>query len=371
MSRPLNSALISSLLCLAPSFAMAVPAARIKDLVEVAGVRPNQLIGYGIVVGLSGSGDTDKARFTVQSVVSMLSRMGIRIEARGLKLKNVAAVVVTAELPAYSRTGTKIDVTVNSVGDAKSLVGGTLLAAPLKGHDGKIYVVAQGPLTVGGYSVSDEGGGNRTMKNHPTVARVPDGGIVERELDYTLARDGLLALQLREPDFTTAARLAKTINMNLGESFAKALDGGTVEVRIPTAYEGRVVELLSLIERLTVTPDTAARVVVNERTGTIVIGEDVKIGAVAVTHGNLTVRIRSTDEAVPASPFTSGPTVRNRKKELSVDEPKAIIAALDEGATLSDIVEGLNRLGATPRDLITILQAIRQAGALRATVEVQ
>ena len=356
--------------CLLPAVARAVPAVRVKDLTMVRGVRPNRLIGYGLVIGLQGTGDSNKPSFTKQSVASMLSRMGLRVNAATLKLRNVASVIVTAELPPFSRAGNRIDVTVSSVGDAKSLSGGTLLGTPLKGHDGRIYVIAQGPLTVGGYTVAGAAGVSET-RNHPTVARVPGGGLVEAEPAYTLGRDGKLVLQLRDPDFTTAARLAATVSMNLGGEIAHAQDSGTVVVTIPEAYAGRVVEFLSIVERLKITPDTVARVVANERTGTIIMGEDVKIGAVAVTHGNLTVRVKQSNRAVPAGPMTPGRTQIERNSTVEASEDPAIVAELEEGATLSDVVEGLNRLGASPRDLITILQAVKQAGALRAELEIQ
>ena len=351
---------------------MALPAqaARIKDLADVRGVRPNQLIGYGVVVGLNGTGDSDKTRFTVQSVVSMLSRMGIRVDPRGLKLKNVAAVIVTAELPAFARVGNNIDVTVSSLGDAKSLTGGTLVVTPLRGHDGQIYAMAQGAISVGGFSVVAQGGGASETKNHPTVARIPDGAQIERELGTDLANRESISLQIRDADFTTAARMAKTINMNLGGSFAASPDPGTVNVQIPPPYAGRVVDFVSIVERLEVTPDSIARVVVNERTGTIIMGQDVAIAPVAVAHGNLTVSVRRKEKATPAAPLTPGTTTVTASTSINATEDKVPLVELNEGATLSDVVTALNRLGATPRDMITILQAIKRAGALRADVEV-
>jgi flagellar P-ring protein precursor FlgI len=345
-------------------------AARIKDLADIRGVRPNQLVGYGVVVGLNGSGDSDKTRFTVQSVVSMLSRMGIRVDAKGLKLKNVAAVIVTAELPAFARVGNNIDVTVSSLGDAKSLTGGTLIVTPLRGHDGQIYAMAQGPISVGGFSVEAQGGGASETKNHPTVARIPDGALVEREINMDLAARDSIALQIRDADFTTAARMAKTINMNLGGAFAVSPDPGTVNVQVPPPYAGRIVDFISIVERLEVTPDAIARVVVNERTGTIIMGQDVKIAPVAVAHGNLTVSVRRKEEATPAAPLTPGDTTVTQNSDIQAKEEKVPLVELQEGATLADVVGALNRLGATPRDMITILQAIKRAGALRADVEV-
>jgi len=296
--------------------------------------------------------------------------MGLRVDPRGLKLKNVAAVVVTGDLPAFARVGNTIDVTVSSLGDAKSLQGGTLLVAPMRGHDGKIYAMAQGPLSVGGYSIASRGGGSTETRNHPTVARVPDGALVEREIRVDLAGGGSLTLQLRDADFTTVARMAKTINMNLGGAFAKSPDPGTVLVDVPPPYRGRTVDFISIIERLEVTPDMVAKVVIDERTGTIIIGQDVRIAPVAIAHGNLTVTVKTRNTGVPAAPLTPGQTEIVQNEDLNVDEEPKNLVELPDGANLSDIVEGLNRLGASPRDLITILQAIKRAGALRADVEV-
>ena len=347
----------------------AAHAERIKDLAHVRGVRDNQLIGYGLVVGLNGTGDSDKTRFTIQSLVSMLSRMNIRIDPRGLKPKNVAAVMVTADLPPFARVGNTIDVTVSSIGDAKSLTGGTLLVTPLRGHDTQIYAMSQGPLSVGGFSVQAKGGSGET-RNHPTVGRIPDGALVEREIAVELAGQGLVTLQLRDADFTTAARMAKIVDMNLGGAFAKAKDSGTIEVKVPAPYRDRLVEFVAVVERLEVTPDSVAKVVVNERTGTIIMGQDVRLAPVAVAHGNLTVTIRTEQRAVPAAPLTPGQGQVQENAAVEVEEEKRRLIELKEGANLADVVEGLNQLGATPRDLITILQAIKQAGALRAEVEV-
>lgn len=356
------------LLCLTLVMASTAAAERVKDLADVRGVRSNQLIGYGIVIGLSGTGDSDKTTFTIQSIVAMLARNNVRVDPQGLKLKNVAAVMVTADLPPFARSGNRIDVTVSSIGDAKSISGGTLVVTPLKGHDGNVYAVAQGPLTVGGYSIG-AGGGQAEVKNHPTVARIPDGAIVEREVQVSLAGQQAITLQLRDADFTTAARMAKVLNMNLGGVFAQAVDSGTVNVEVPPPYRERLVEFVATIERLEVTPDSRAKVVVNERTGTIIIGQDVRISPVAVAHGNITVSIRTQREGIAPAPFTATPPGVVENTQLDVVEEKRNLIEL-EGANLSDVVEGLNRLGTSPRDLITILQAIKQAGALRADVEV-
>lgn len=366
LTRTLLAAL--ALLLAVPLTATPAAAERVKDLAAVRGVRSNQLIGYGIVIGLNGTGDSDKTTFTIQSIVAMLARNNVRIDAAGLKLKNVAAVMVTADLPAFARAGNRIDVTVSSIGDAKSLNGGTLIVTPIKGHDGNVYAVAQGPLTVGGYSIG-AGGGEAEIKNHPTVGRIPDGAIVEREVPVTLQGKQAITLQLRDSDFTTAARMAKVLNMNLGGVFAKALDSGTVTVEIPAPYRERMVEFIALVERLEVTPDSRARVVINERTGTVIIGQDVRITPVAVAHGNITVSIRTPVEAVPPAPFTAGEPTVVADTQLDVLEEKQNLIEV-QGQSLSDVVEGLNRLGTSPRDLMTILQAIKQAGALRADLEV-
>lgn len=346
---------------------MPLHAERIKDLASIRGVRSNQLIGYGIVIGLNGTGDTDKTTFTTQSIVAMLARNNVRVGAAGLKLRNVAAVMVTAELPPFSRVGNRIDVTVSSIGDAQSLVGGTLVATPLKGHNGQIFAVAQGPLAVGGFSIGDGAVGE--VKNHPTVARISSGALVEREVPMALAEKRDITLHLNEPDFTTAARLAKVVDMQLGGDYATARDSGTVQVNLPPNYRRKHVEFLALVERLEVTPDSAAKVVVNERTGTIIMGQDVRIAPVAVAHGNISVSIRTENEAVPAAPFTGADTVTQTNQTLEVNEEKKNLIQV-QGANLADVVEGLNRLGTTPRDLITILQAIKKAGALRASIEV-
>ncbi len=355
--------------CLAICFAMPMQlqAERIKDLASIRGVRSNPLIGYGIVIGLNGTGDSDKTTFTTQSIVAMLARNNVRVGTQGLKLKNVAAVMVTSELPPFSRVGNRIDVTVSSIGDARSLVGGTLVATPLKGHNGQIFAVGQGPLAVGGFSIGDGEVGE--VKNHPTVARISSGALVEREVPTTLNGKTKVQLQLNESDFTTAARLAKVVDMQLGGDYARALDSGTIEVELPPNYHNKQVEFLALVERLEVTPDSAAKVVVNERTGTIIMGQDVRIAPVAVAHGNISVSIKTENEAVPAGPLTTAETVTQKNTTLEVTEEKKNLISV-QGANLADVVEGLNRLGTTPRDLITILQAIKKAGALRASIEV-
>lgn len=350
--------------------------ARLKDVVSIKGVRENQLLGYGLVVGLKGSGDSKK-EFTSLAMSQMLRQLGVNITNDQVESKNVAAVVVTASLPPFARVGGKLDVTVNSIGDAKSLSGGTLLMTPLRGADKQVYVVAQGPLSVGGFAA--EGGGGSSSKNHPTVGMVPGGGIVEREVNQDFGNRSSLRMALHNPDFTTAARIAKSINIELGGMFARARDSSTVDVVVPFDFEGGVVELIAQLERVNINPDNKARIVVNERTGTIVVGKDVKISTVAIAHGNLTLEVKSTetvmettDLAASENPAAPQQKVLETVKETSitVNEPGDKLINVNEGATLGDLVRGLNALGVTPRDLIAILQALKAQGALQAELEI-
>lgn len=365
---------------LALSLSAALPAAasRIKDIASIKGVRDNQLLGYGLVVGLKGTGDS-KREFTGMSMTQMLRQMGVDVKTEITESKNVAAVVVTANLPPFARVGSKIDVIVNSIGDAKSLQGGTLIMSPLRGGDKAVYVVAQGPLSVGGFSES--GGGASAGKNHPTIGRIPDGGIVEKEVNQDFANRNAIRLALHNPDFTTAARLAKTINKELGGLFARARDSTTVDVMVPYEFEGGPVELVALLERLTVQQDTSAKVVINERTGTIVVGEAVRVSTVAIAHGNLTLEIKSQENKTeaPAPALLPGsdlvgalPTTETTVKETSIkiNEAGDKLISVREGATLGDVVRGLNALGVTPRDLIGILQSLKTQGALQAELEI-
>jgi flagellar P-ring protein precursor FlgI len=353
------------LLCLGIEPALAT---RIKDLAGVDGVRENQLAGYGLVVGLNGSGDSDQARVQTQSLVNALERMGVTINRGDLTVKNVAAVMVTATLPPFTKQGGKIDALVSSVGDAKSIAGGTLLMTPLKGGDGQTYVVAQGPVITNSFSYGGQAGS--AQKNHPTAGRVPEGAMVERELPFLLADKSQLRLNLRQPDFTTAARIAVAINDRFHQPLAKSGDPGSVELKVPADFQGRMVEFIAEIERLEVKPDTAARVVVNERTGTIVMGENVRIATVAVSHGNLTLLIKETPKVSQPPAFSGGETKVVPRTELKVTEESGGLATLKEGASIGDVVRALNTLGVTPRDLIGILQAIKAAGALQGDLTV-
>jgi flagellar P-ring protein precursor FlgI len=345
-------------------------AARIKDLATIAGVRENSLIGYGLIIGLSGTGDKTGTLFTVQSLSSMLNKMGVAVDANAVKVKNVAAVVVTAKLPPFVRPGGRIDVVVSSLGDATSLQGGTLLLTPLQGADQQVYAVAQGPVSIGGFLGGKDG--DTVQKNHPTVGRISGGATVERAVPVTFEDKASLTLLLRQQDFTTATRLAAAINTRLGAGNpAAAADSGTVRLHVPEAYHGRIVELVAEIEGLEVAIDLPAKVVVNERTGTIVMGEHVRIADVAVSHGNLTIRVKTELQVSQPSPLSEGgQTVVTPKRQTDVTEDDAQVILLPEGTSIGDVVRGLNAIGVTPRDLIAILQAMRAAGALQAELEI-
>lgn len=364
-------AVLSAVLALLVLLAPPARAARIKDIASIEGVRLNQLWGYGLVAGLDGTGDTQQSIFTVQSVLNMLRRQGITLDVnpRQLQLKNVAAVTVTADLPPFVRSGTRIDVVVSSLGDAKSLQGGTLLLTPLFAPDRRVYAVAQGPVSLGG-GFSAAGAGAKAQKSHPTVGFVPGGAIVEREVPVALGAGGMLRLDLFQPDFTTAERVAAAVNAKLGRPAARAVDGGTVEVRLEKGTQEEAVATVAAIETVEVIPDEPARVVLNERTGTVVIGEQVRVAPVAVAHGSLNVTVKTTFGVSQPAPLSKGKTVVVPDTTLHVEEGKRRSLALVQGVSLGQLVAGLNALGVTPQDLIAILQAIRAAGALHADIEV-
>jgi flagellar P-ring protein FlgI len=354
------------LFLLLPSWAGAV---RIKDLVDISGVRDNQLVGYGLVVGLDGTGDGKKSLFTIQSMVSMLEKMGITVKASDIAVSNVAAVMVTAELPPFARAGRRIDVLVNSIGDAKNLQGGTLLMTPLKAANGQVYAVAQGPVNTGGFSA--QGQGAAVQKNFPTVGRVIDGALVEREVDLHLNSRQSLTLSLRQPDFTTVTRMTEAINGLFYDRVAAAQDAGTVEVKVPMAYLGNIVGLVAMIEKLEVQPDITARVIINERTGTVVMGENVRISTIAIAHGNLSIVIKESPQVSQPLPFSEGgETVITPDTDVSVTEGENQLVVMPSGTSIGEVVNALNALGVTPRDLIAIFQAIKAAGALQAELEV-
>lgn len=369
-------------------------AERIKDIADLEGARSNQLIGYGLVVGLSGTGDDTTAPMSGQSIVTMLQRLGAHIEPARLRLRNVAAVIVTAELPAFVAPGSKVDVTVSSIGNAASLEGGTLLAAPLKGSDLKVYAVAQGPLSVGGYLVSGTTG-SRSQKNHPTVGRVPNGALIERSVNQALTKERL-QLQLRRPDFTTASRVVEAIQKKLSEMpnesagateseensnkpsaetppppSVLAKDAAVVQIVVPKNYHDRVAAFVAEIENLEVTSDAPTRVVVNERTGTVVLGEGVRLSPVAIAHGGLTLEVREQPIVVQPQAFAKGKTAVVPSSNVSAQEKGGELRELSGSASLGDVVKALNALGVSPRDLVSILQALKSSGSLRAELEIQ
>jgi flagellar P-ring protein precursor FlgI len=341
--------------------------ARVKDVARLEGVRPVPLIGYGLVAGLNRTGDRRQTIFSAQTLANMLQRLGVVVPGEQIKIENVAAVVVTAELSAYARSGSRFDVLVSSVGDARSLQGGTLLATVLRGPDGTAYAVAQGPMSIGGFGGGQ--GGNSVQVNHLTAGRVPGGGWLQANPPSQMPTAETLRLSLVQPDFTTATRLAQAINGDLGAASAQAVDPGTVTIRVPETYRVSVPDLMARLELLSVDVDFPARVVINERTGTIVVGSDVRIGAAAVAHGSLSVRISTKYTASQPAPLSkSGETVVVPDERVEVTEGRTPLISLEAGTTLEAVVKALNALGATPRDIIAILQALQVAGALRAEI---
>ena len=386
MSGRFKTLLIVGLLC-SLCFGADLQAARIKDITAIKGIRPNQLFGYGLIVGLSGSGDKGGS-FTNQGLANMLEKMGIHVTAADVKVSNVAAVMVNAVLPPFARIGKKIDVIISSIGNAKSLQGGTLLLTPLKGVDGRVYSLAQGPISIGGFSAGGSSGGGVT-KNHPTVGRISGGATIERELPLSLADKKELTMILNHPDFVTISRVAASINGRFGEELARPIDSGTIKIKIPEAYQGKIANLLAAVGELEITPDTKARVLVSEKTGTVVIGENVQILTVAVAHGNLSIQVKETQNVSQANPFApaggggaptqmsngvvvapGGSTMATSDSDVSVNEEKNRLLLVPEGRSIGDLVRALNAIGVSPRDLITILQTMKAAGALQAEIEI-
>jgi flagellar P-ring protein precursor FlgI len=342
-------------------------AARLKDLADVEGFRGNQLFGFGLVSGLNGTGD-GKVDFTNKSVANFMEKVGIKVDPKDVKLKNVAAVMVTAELPAFIRPGSKIDVTISSLGDAKSLQGGTLLLTPLKAADGNVYAVAQGQISVGGFAVAE--GGDSATKNHPTVGTIAAGAMVERGIPFDLFQSRKVRIVLRKPDFTTMTRVVAKINSELKRPLAVALDGASIEVPLVQDLAADPIGLMSRIENLEVDPDVAAKIVVNEKTGTVIVGEYVRVQKVALAHGNLNITIRSEDQVSQPNAFAEGQTAVVTNNDISVGEESTGLSVVGGEVTLGQLVKALNALGATPRDLISIFQALKRAGALNAEIEV-
>jgi flagellar P-ring protein precursor FlgI len=351
----------------------AVPAAatsRIKDLANFEGVRQNQLVGYGLVVGLNGTGDTlNNIPFTKQSLQAMLERMGVNIRGATIRTGNVAAVMVTGNLPAFATQGTRMDVTVSALGDAKNLQGGTLLVTPLLGADGNVYAVAQGSLAIGGFQ-AEGAAASITRGLVPTVGRIANGAIIEREVEFALNRLPNVRLALRNSDFTTAKRIAAAVNDYLGTKAAEPIDPSTVQLLIPAEFKGNVVAFLTEIEQLQVEPDLAAKIIIDERSGIIVMGRDVRVATVAVAQGNLTVSISESPQVSQPNPLARGRTVVTPRTSVGVTEDGRKLGIVKDGVSLQQLVDGLNGLGIGPRDLIGILQAIKAAGAIQADIEV-
>jgi flagellar P-ring protein FlgI len=358
--------MVLGLLGCASALTAQTSSARVKDLVMFGGARDNQLVGYGLVAGLANEGDKNPT-YTVQAIANMLQRFNITIPAATLSSKNVAAVLVTADIPPFVKPGARLDVTVSAMGDAKTLQGGVLLQTPLLGANGLVYAVAQGALSVGGFVAGQGGAGGATIsKNHPTAAQIIDGAIVEKEIPATVVRDNSIELLLREPDFTSSARLATALNSQF-PGCAEALDAMTVKVDLPAGFKGSYVDFIARLEAVELTPDVAARIIINERTGTIVANSHIRISSCAVAHGNLTISIASSLDVSQPNPLSqSGRTVVTPRTDTKAAETKSNIVALPELPTLERIASSLNALGVTPRDMMSIFQAMKQAGALQA-----
>jgi flagellar P-ring protein FlgI len=343
---------------------------RIKDLASIEGVRENQLVGYGLVVGLNGTGDRRQTLFSAQTLTNLLERMGVTVPANGIQVKNVAAVMVTAMLPPYATPGEKMDVMVAAMGDATGLQGGLLVMTSLRGADGQVYAVAQGPVITGGFVAGPAM--SRQTVNHPTAGRTPNGATIERAAPSAIIRDSL-RLQLRKADFTTSARVSEVINRSFssdGSPIAQAENSGNVRVKVPADYKNRETEFIAAIETLDVETDVRAKIVINERTGTIVMGKQVRISPVAVMHGNLTVAVQTNLNVSQPEPFSNGKTTVVPEVNTSVKEEKTRDILLSKGATVEELVRALNSIGSTSRDVIAILQALQSAGALQAEIEV-
>ncbi|MCK5708281.1 MAG: flagellar basal body P-ring protein FlgI [Candidatus Aureabacteria bacterium] len=344
-------------------------ATRIKDIANIEGVRGNQLYGYGIVVGLNGTGDKQQTIFTQQSLTEMLKKMNITPSDK-IKVENVAAVLVTAELPPFVRAGSRIDITLSSIGDCESLQGGTLVLTPLQGPDGNVYAVAQGPVSIGGFAAG--GGGGSSQKNHPTVGLIPNGAIIEEEVSMNIIQDQKIKVCLKSPDFTTASRMAESIN-KVFEDSAKAVDAGCIEINVSKEItdNNNLVDFISKVEQLQLTTDSFAKIIVNERTGTIIAGENVRISTVAIAHGNLVITIREkVDVDQPDVPLAGGETVVTEEQEVTVEEKKARLIVLNESVSIKDVASALNAIGVSPRDMISIFQAMKRANALKADLEI-
>ncbi len=344
-------------------------ASRIKDVAAFEGVRDNQLAGYGLVVGLNGTGDRNQTFFPAQTLANMLERSGVTVLPQQIRVKNIAAVMVTATLPPFVRQGSRVDVTVSSIGDAQDIQGGVLIMTPLKAANSMVYVTAQGQVVLGGFS----GGANlnRVQTNHPTVGRVPNGGLVEREVGVEVTTKSRLNLVLYGSDFTTATRAARAINDSVGTPVASALDGRTISLVVPDAYSKRIVEFMAVVENAKLDVDNHARVVINEKTGTVVLGKEVRIAEVSIIHGSLSLQVGTILNVSQPEPFSpEGQTVVVPETRVNVQEEKGRTLTLREGASVEEVVRALNMIGAGPRDVVAILQAIKAQGALQAELEI-
>jgi flagellar P-ring protein precursor FlgI len=363
-------ALLGLLICTLPGFAAEELAAHrsvaVRDITTVEGIRDNPLLGYGMVVGLNGTGDRAQTLFTTQTLAGILQRMGVQVPAGSMRVNNVAAVMVTATLPPFAVHGTTLDVTVASIGDARSLDGGMLLLTPLYGADGQVYAAAQGPLTLGGYTASSSGNAKQT--NHPTVGKISDGGAIERDLSVDLTGLTTISLLLRDPEFVVAQDVSSAINVKVGSGAARAVDSRRIEVTIPKG--ATVPELLATIQALEVPARTRARIAINERTGTIVMGSDVQLGAVSILHGNLSIEISKTFSVSQPPALSAGETAVTPDTLVNAHDSPAKLIELKEGATVAQLVDGLQKIGATARDVVAILQAMKLAGALQAELEI-
>jgi flagellar P-ring protein precursor FlgI len=363
------AAILATATLVAPILPAQAATARIKDIVNIEGVRDNQLVGYGLVVGLAGTGDSlNNSPFTKQSLQAMLERLGVNTAGENMRTANVAAVMVTANLPAFSTQGSRLDVNVSSLGDSSSLQGGTLLVTPLLGADGEVYAIAQGSVTINGFKA--EGDAATIVSGVPTTGRISSGALIEREIGFTLGAQRELRLALKNPDLTTSRRIALSINDFIGVPCATPEDGSTVRVVLPRNFNGNIVDLLTDVEQLVIETDQPAKIIIDENSGIIVMGKDVRVSTVAVAQSNLTVTVAETPGVSQPNPFSDGETVEVPRTDLNVDIVNSDLALVNESVSLDELVNGLNALGISPRDLIAILQAIKASGALQAEIEV-
>lgn len=369
--RALRSLILCAFACCAVLWSQAARADHLRDLCDVVGVRENQLVGYGVVTGLNGTGDDLSAPFATQSLRALLRRIGVQVDSKQIRLKNIAAVLVTANIPAFARPGSKLDVTISSIGNAKSLRGGVLVQTPMRGADRKTYAVAQGALLLGGFSAS--GAGASVQDGVTTTARLPNGALVEREIATSFSNQGKVTLALKSPDFTTAQRIVAALDKELGEGSARALDGGAIEVKAPKELAGKPVELIARLHELEVDPVAVARVVINERTGTVVAGGDVRLSPVAIAQGGITISVQETRTISQPGPLSGGQTRELQNTQVTAEEgrPAETLSYLKGATTLAEVAQALSTFGISPRELASILQALKTAGALRAEIVVQ